>query len=62
MAGIMAVINSYDERTNRTETIKNKPDNSYHRKWHVTNIPELYRYLGILLFISLRREPEHQKL
>ena len=62
MAGIVAATNSYGERTNRTETIKNKPDSPYHRKWHATNIPELYRYLGILLFMGLHREPEHQKL
>ena len=62
MAGIVAAINSYGERINRTETIKNKSNSLYHRKWHATNIPELYRYLGILLFIGLRREPERQKL
>ena len=62
MMGIMVATNSYGERVNRTETIKNKPDSLHHRKWHAINVSELYRYLGILLFIGLRREPEHQKL
>ena len=62
MMRIMAATNSYGERANRTEGKKNKPNSLHHRKWHPTTISELYRYLGILLFIGLRREPEHQKL
>ena len=58
----MAITNSYGERINRTESTKNKPDILHYRKWRPVNVPELYRYLRILLFIGLRREPEHQKL
>ena len=62
MTRIMIIINTYGERANRTETTKNKPDSIHHRKWRPVTIPELYRYLGILLFLGLRCEPEHQKL
>ena len=62
MAGIVVATNSYGERTNTTETINRKPDSPHHRKWHATTISELYRYLGILLFIGLRREPVEEKL
>ena len=58
----MAAINSYGERRNYTERQRNKPDTIYYRKWRPTTVPELYRYLGILLFLGLRREPEYQKL
>ena len=58
MMRIVTVINSYSERVNHTEIVKNKPDSPHHRKWHATNIPELYRCLGILLFIGLRRKPK----
>ena len=62
MTRIMIATNTYGERANRTETTKNKPDSIHHRKWRPVTIPELYRYLGILLFLGLRCEPEHQKL
>ena len=62
IAGIILIINSYGERINAVETIKRKPDSSHHRKWHATIISELYRYLGILLFIGLRKEPVEEKL
>ena len=62
MAGIAVATNSYGERRNHTERQKNKPDTVHHRKWRPITVPELYRYLGILLFIDLRREPKHQKL
>ena len=59
---IVAAINSYAERRNYTESQKNKPNSEHHRKWRAITVSELYRYLGILLFLGLRREPEHQKL
>ena len=62
MAIMVAVINSYGERTNRTETKKRKPHSPHYRKWTPTTIAELYRYFGILLFMGLRQEPVHQEL
>ena len=62
MAGIVTAINSYGERTNATETKKQKPNSPHHRKWRSTTISELYRYLGILIFIGLRREPVEETL
>ena len=62
MAGIITATNSYDERKNHTESRKNKPDSSHHRKWYATTIPELYRYLGILLFLGLHPESEYKTL
>ena len=57
MAVIVAVINTYSERINIIKTHKRKPNSPHYRKWRATTISELYRYLGILLFIGLRREP-----
>ena len=51
---MVAAINSYGERTNRTETKKRKPYSPYYYKWTPAMITELYRYFGILLFMGLR--------
>ena len=62
MAQMVAAINTYGERINAIETHKRKPDSRYHRNWRAITISELYRYLGILLFMGLRREPVQEKL
>ena len=56
MAIIVAIINSYSERINRTKMKKRKPYSPYHHKWTPTTITKLYRYFRILLFIELYQE------
>ena len=59
MAIIMAAINSYGERTNRTETKRRKPNSPEHRRWYSSNASELYRYFGYLLYLGIHQEPKY---